>query len=250
MKHSDLEPVVTVRAPDGQMTGLSSRDLRNATIDVKRSAEIGQRDRFAIQGTQLELVNQKMLSLPVDFYPNFLSPQEADWLFEQSQQLYWQQNKIRMLGKWMDLPRLEAIYGDEGCDYIYSKSVLLQPLPWAECLKWLREKVEAHTGYRFNIVIGNRYRNGKDSIGWHADKEPTMGEKPAIASISLGATRRFSIKPRKDGELQHFELEHGSLVFMHPGCQTSHQHCVPKTSKPVGERINWTFRPHINGGKS
>src|SRR3712207_5634551 len=127
---------------------------------------------------QLNLINET-IKTPVDFYPDFLSSQEADRLFEHSQQLHWEQNQIRMLGKWLPVPRLEAIYGDEGCDYLYSGSVLLQPLPWTESLQWLREKVEAHTRYCFNIVIGNRYRDGKDSIGWHADKEPTMGKEPA-----------------------------------------------------------------------
>ncbi|MBW4422746.1 MAG: alpha-ketoglutarate-dependent dioxygenase AlkB [Myxacorys californica WJT36-NPBG1] len=205
---------------------------------------------MTLEGTQLELIDERTLMAPVDFYPNFLSPQEADWLFEASQQLDWQQNQIRMLGKWLDVPRLEAIYGDEGCDYLYSKTVLLQPSPWADPLQWLREKIEDHTGYRYHIVIGNRYRNGKDSIGWHADKEPTMGEKPAIASISLGATCRFSIKPKGSrGETQHFELEHGSLIFMRPGCQSTHVHQVSKTAKPLGERINWTFRPHVKGAR-
>ncbi|WP_337961496.1 alpha-ketoglutarate-dependent dioxygenase AlkB [Nostoc sp. UHCC 0926] len=100
-----------------------------------------------------------------------------------------------MLGKTMLVPRLECIYGDKGCDYLYSNSVFLKPLCWTEALSSLRDRITASTGYKFRIVIGNQYRSGIDSIGWHADKEPSMGFNPAIASISLGSCRKFQIKP-------------------------------------------------------
>ncbi|WDD36516.1 alpha-ketoglutarate-dependent dioxygenase AlkB (plasmid) [Nostoc sp. UHCC 0926] len=95
----------------------------------------------------------------------------------------------------MLVPRLECIYGDKGCDYLYSNSVFLKPLCWTEALSSLRDRITASTGYKFRIVIGNQYRSGIDSIGWHADKEPSMGFNPAIASISLGSCRKFQIKP-------------------------------------------------------
>ena len=182
----------------------------------------------------------------VDFYPNFLSQTEADALLIASQNLEWQQNSIKMFGKPILNPRLEAIYGDNGCDYSYS-GVLLSVSPWVDCLKDLRDRIELFTGYQYHIVIGNRYRDGKDSIGWHSDKQSSLGLNPAIASISLGVTRKFSVKPRQGGEVQHFDLEHGSLILMHSGCQTTHVHQVPKQLKVTEERINWTFRPHING---
>ncbi|MHC5863601.1 MAG: alpha-ketoglutarate-dependent dioxygenase AlkB, partial [Nostoc sp.] len=77
---------------------------------------------------------------------------EADALYQHCQQLQWQQNQIRMLGKTMPVPRLECIYGDEGCDYLYSKSVLLKPLPWTDALSKLRDRITAATGYSFRIV--------------------------------------------------------------------------------------------------
>ncbi|BAY41631.1 DNA-N1-methyladenine dioxygenase (plasmid) [Nostoc sp. NIES-2111] len=185
--------------------------------------------------------------LPVTYHPNFLSKQEADELYQHCQQLQWQQNQIRMLGKTMPVPRLECIYGDEGCDYLYSNSVLLKPLAWTDALSKLRDSITAFTGYSFRIVIGNQYRSGQDSIGWHADKESSMGVEPAIASISLGAVRKFQIK-HIGGKPTDFWLEHGSLLVMLPGCQTTHLHQVPKTTKFVTTRINLTFRPH-GGGK-
>ncbi len=179
--------------------------------------------------------------------PNFLSTAEADELFKYCQTLNWQQNNITLMGKTMPVPRLECSYGDEGCDYLYSNSVLLKPLPWTAKLLGLRLLIESQTGYHFNLVLCNRYRTGKDSIGWHADKEPSMGITPAIASLTLGSTRKFQLKPNSGGKPTDFWLEHGSLLLMKPGCQEKWVHQVPKTSKPVGERINLTFRPHVNG---
>lgn len=183
---------------------------------------------------------------PYLYLPQFLSPLEADRFYEHSRSLSWQQNDIRMFGKWLPVPRQEAIYGDPECSYFYSYSVLLEPLPWTAPLAQLRQRLEAETGFHFAIAIGNRYPSGNHAIGWHADKEKSMGTSPAIASLSLGSVRKFSLKPRKgnEGTLEHFYLEHGSLLLMLPGCQTTHMHQLPRTQRTVGERINWTFRPH------
>jgi alkylated DNA repair dioxygenase AlkB len=186
---------------------------------------------------------------PVEYTPNFLTPDEANELFNHCLTFSWQQNTIKIMGKTMLIPHLECIYGDDRCDYLYSKSVLLKPLPWTVPLQEMRSHIELATGYRFNLVICNRYRTGQDSIGWHADNEPSMGVSPAIASISLGATRKFQLRPKDGSKPIDFWLEHGSLLLMQPGCQEGWVHQVPKTSKPVGERINLTFRPHINGNK-
>lgn len=197
---------------------------------------------------QMSLFNEPTPVLPVTYYPEFLSKQEANELYQHCLKLQWQQNQIKMVGKTLLVPRLECIYGDEGCEYLYSKSVLLKPLPWTEALAELRDRITAVTGYKFNIVIGNQYRSGQDSIGWHADNESSMGVNPAIASVSLGAERKFQIKAIGDKPTD-FWLEHGSLLIMHPGCQSTHLHQVPKTKKLVGTRINLTFRPHVGGRK-
>ncbi|MFK0734230.1 MAG: alpha-ketoglutarate-dependent dioxygenase AlkB family protein [Gloeotrichia echinulata HAB0833] len=186
---------------------------------------------------------------PVEYIPNFLSIAESNELYKYCQQLQWQQNTIKMVGKTMPVPRLECSYGDAGCDYLYSGSVLLQPLPRTPELQLLKLKIESQADYQFNLVICNRYRNGQDSIGWHADNEPSMGTRPAIASVSLGASRKFQLRPNNGGKPIDFWLEHGSLLLMKPGCQQEWVHQIPKTSKPVGERINLTFRPHVNGNK-
>ncbi|BBD70117.1 2OG-Fe(II) oxygenase (plasmid) [Nostoc commune HK-02] len=188
---------------------------------------------------QLTLFPESAPTLPVNYYPEFLNKEEADELYQHCQELQWQQNQIRMLGKTIPVPRLECIYGDEGCDYLYSKSVLLKPLPWTDALAKLRDRITATAGYNFRIVIGNQYRSRQDSIGWHNDSESSIGLNPAIASISLGSVRKFQIKPI-GGKPTDFWLEHGSLLVMLPGCQSTHLHQVPKTNKVVGTRINLT----------
>ncbi|MEH1902505.1 MAG: alpha-ketoglutarate-dependent dioxygenase AlkB [Nostoc sp.] len=184
-------------------------------------------------------------TLPVEYYPGFLDFTEADALFIYCRTLQWQQNEIKMLGKPLPVPRLECMYGKEKASYLYSGSVTLDALSWTPKLLSLRDRITAFCGYEFDIVIGNQYRNGQDSIGWHSDDEPSMGYRPAIASISLGACRKFSIKSEvKGSRATHFWLEHGSLLLMLPGCQEGYVHQLPKANNCFLERINLTFRPY------
>jgi len=167
-------------------------------------------------------------------------------MFEQSLALSWQQNSIVMLGKRITLPRQEYMVGDSpDMAYIYSGSVELRSQPWPPFLQELRSKIE-QTGYEFQVAIGNLYRDGSDSIGYHADDQPSMGHRPAIASISLGATRTFRVKSKEVGSRSvAYSLGHGDLLIMHPGCQDSFVHSIPKTKQLCGTRINWTFRPYL-----
>jgi alkylated DNA repair dioxygenase AlkB len=136
---------------------------------------------------------------PVMYWPSFLGRIEADRMMQQSLALEWHQNKFPMMGKFIPLPRQEAMFGDsESYFYVYSGSVELRAKLWTPFLLELRTQVEAKTGYQYQVAIGNHYRNGQDSIGFHADDELTLGPRPAIASISLGATRKFRIR-RKEG---------------------------------------------------
>jgi alkylated DNA repair dioxygenase AlkB len=95
----------------------------------------------------------------------------------------------------------------------------------------------------FNSVLANLYRDGRDSMGWHSDDEPELGSQPAIGSLSLGATRRFVLKHRNDPSRKLvLELPHGSLLVMRGATQANYRHALPRTSRPVGPRINLTFR--------
>lgn len=178
--------------------------------------------------------------------PHFLTASQADEAFEALRsQIAWEQGQIRMFGKWVMEPRLSAWYGDPGAAYTYSGK-RQEPLDWISPLAEVKELVEQASGGAFNSVLLNLYRFGQDSMGWHSDDEKELGDSPMIASLNLGATRKFQLR-RKDDKAQKIELElsHGSLLIMAGETQTYWQHQVPKTKKTVGERLNLTFRQII-----
>ncbi len=180
---------------------------------------------------------------PVLFYPNFLSLiDDSDWL-QKSQQLEWTRGEITMYGKSIPVPRDEALFGDD-LRYQY-RGIKIEAAPWPDFLLEARDRIQALSGFKFNFAVGNRYLTGKDSIGWHSDDFPQIGKRPAIASLSLGSTRKFKLRHKESSETIDYQLESGSLLIMLPGCQADWEHAVPKTARPVGERINWTFRPHV-----
>lgn len=155
--------------------------------------------------------------------------------------LSWASREIILFGRPVLQPRLVDWYADPGVAYRYS-GVTLGPNPWPRNLDRLRQRLDAEFGTAFNSVLCNAYRDGSDSMGWHADDEPELGPQPVIASLSLGATRRFRIRPRDGGESVGVDLEAGSLLMMSGNSQARFQHALPKTKRPVGLRINLTFR--------
>jgi alkylated DNA repair dioxygenase AlkB len=193
------------------------------------------------------------LDLPeaeVVFYPAFFPTAEADRLLEQLvATTEWRQDAMKMFGEWKPLPRLTAWYGDAGARYVYS-GIVNEPLPWTAALAEVKDAAESATGVAFDGVLLNRYRTGRDSMGWHADDEPEFGDEPVIASVSFGGTRTFQLKHKKRKELKaSVELTHGSLLVMRGGTQANWLHQVPKTAKPVGERLNLTFRRIVALGR-
>jgi len=154
----------------------------------------------------------------------------------------WHQDYLKMFGKRIPVPRLEAWIADEGLDYSYS-GIHHDPDPWIDELIELRDLASGYSESNFNSVLCNLYRDGSDGVDWHADDEPEFGPLPVIASLSLGATRRFDLRRVDDHSIKvELELHHGDLVVMSGTTQALWRHRVPKTKKPVGERINLTFR--------
>lgn len=171
---------------------------------------------------------------------SFLSPRESQAVFSQLRsETPWEQKEIKMHGQLIKIPRLTAWYGP--ANYTYS-GIKNKSHPWTQCLREIKEAIEAHTWLEFSSCLVNLYRDGRDSISWHSDDEPELGPDPIIASLSLGATRKFQIKEKATGKVTSHELKAGDLVIMGPGFQTTHVHQIPKTTKKVGERINLTFR--------
>jgi len=107
----------------------------------------------------------------------------------------------------------------------------------------LKEKVEQAAGKCFNSVLLNYYRDGNDSVAWHSDKESVLGKNPVIASVSFGQVRSFDIRNKTDHK-EHYsiKLEHGSFLLMKAGLQERWDHRIAKSTKPMGARVNLTFR--------
>lgn len=187
------------------------------------------------------------LSLPdatVVYQPGFLSASEAREFFERlHQQLDWRSEDLTLFGKRLTVPRLTAWYGDPGAHYTYSR-LPHAPLPWTDGLQALRIRLEAATGHPFNGVLCNLYRDGSDSMAWHRDNEPELGVHPVIASLSLGATRKFRLRHtvRKDLGVVELPLEAGSLLLMAGETQQHWEHEVRKSKSVTAPRINLTFR--------
>jgi len=180
-------------------------------------------------------------------FENCFTKEESDYYYDTLlHEIPWKLDKIVVFGKTYDQPRLTALYGDAGTHYAYS-GIEMPATLWTDTLKRIKEKVETVTGTTYNIALLNLYRNGSDKVGWHRDNEKGMGIHPTIASVSLGATRKFQIKKFKEekGKLLTFNLEHGSVLLMKGDMQNVWSHQVPKTSKPVDARINITFRKII-----
>jgi alkylated DNA repair dioxygenase AlkB len=154
----------------------------------------------------------------------------------------WEQEEIIIFGRRQRVPRLVAWHGDPGTAYVYSGTVH-EPRAWTPLLEAIRTRVETLTANAFNSVLLNRYRDGRDGMGWHADDEPELGRNPAIASVSFGDSRRFHLRHRRKRlEKTTVKLGNGDVLLMAGATQHHYVHAVPKTARQVGERINLTFR--------
>jgi alkylated DNA repair dioxygenase AlkB len=172
----------------------------------------------------------------------FYLPPEADELYSSLLNgLSWQEEEILIFGKWVKVPRSMCWYGDTKAHYEYS-GVNHIPLPWTSELQRIREKIERQCGCHFNSVLANLYRDGKDSMGCHADDEKELGINPTIASLSLGDERQFKMHHKKTKRSLTINLQHGDLLVMGGTCQHYWLHSVPKTRTPKTPRINLTFR--------
>lgn len=157
--------------------------------------------------------------------------------------IVWRQDQLRIHGRKISIPRLNAWYGDAGADYSYS-GIHFKALPWFPLLSELKEKAQTLSGKRFNSVLANCYRDGNDSVSWHSDDEAELGENPVIASFSFGATRDFALrhKTRRDLKTLKLPLTSGSLLVMTGSTQHYWQHQIPKSKRVTKARINLTFR--------
>lgn len=185
--------------------------------------------------------------LGLRFEPCWLPPSEAESLFDTlASALPWTRHRLRIFGRDVEAPRLSCWIGDPGVAYAYS-GTRFEPQPWPDALRPVRDAVSEAVGVAFNSALANLYRDGRDGMGWHSDDERELGDRPVIASLSLGATRRFVLKARRPDAAGNvarhvIELPHGSLLVMRGDTQADYRHALPKTAQSVGPRINLTFR--------
>jgi alkylated DNA repair dioxygenase AlkB len=179
----------------------------------------------------------------MEYFPGIFSKQESLALMHGFiKNVPWQQRTVAMYGKLIVTPRLTAWYGDAGTGYTFS-GTKFDPLPWTKELQQMRETVQAVTGATFNSVLLNYYRDGNDSVAWHSDDEYELGTKPVIASVSLGQERRFDVRNKTDHQQKYsVDLENGSLLLMKGDMQHNWEHRIAKSTRPMKERINLTFR--------
>lgn len=176
------------------------------------------------------------------YVPDFVAKRDSAKLFTALRtSLQWQSDKIKVYGKWHVIPRLQAWYGLPDAGYQYSGKYMV-PLPLTEELAHLSALCSRFAGVEFNSVLANLYRDGQDCMGFHSDDEPELGHNPVIASLTLGATRRFDLIHKKQAVKLQLDLPSGSLLVMQGTTQQHWQHGIARIKRPVAERINLTFR--------
>ena len=176
-------------------------------------------------------------------HPNFFSESKSAIFFDALlTDIQWRHEAITIFGKKILQPRLTAWCGDPYKTYTYS-GLTLKTQTWTNILLQIKKQVEIKAGVSFSGALLNQYRGGQDSMGWHSDNEKELGENPVIASVSLGATRKFKFRHRQKKELiTSIDLTDGSLLLMKGQTQHHWLHSISKTARPTEPRINITFR--------
>jgi alkylated DNA repair dioxygenase AlkB len=165
------------------------------------------------------------------------------WLAQLLREVPWKQEHISVYGRRHPMPRLTCWMADPGCTYRYSglENVIE---PWTPLAEEIRRHIATETGWSFNSLLLNLYRDGRDSMGWHADDEPELDPDAPIASLSLGACRTLRFRPRlpATAAVVPLDLAHGDLLLMDPPTQRLWQHGLPRRLRVCAPRLNLTFR--------
>lgn len=178
----------------------------------------------------------------VRYYGSILDSKSANHYFDQLlKTILWEHDQTVIFGKLIVTKRKVAWYGDEPFNYTYSKTTK-SALPWTKELLELKEMIENKSGETFNSCLLNLYHSGEEGMSWHSDDEKDLKKNGAIASLSLGATRKFAFKHKVSKQTVSVVLENGSLLIMKGRTQSNWLHRLPPTKKISTPRINLTFR--------
>ena len=177
-----------------------------------------------------------------EYLNSFLDADDADNLFKNLlDSLAWESDQIKIFGNLVTTARKMAWVGDPQCRYTYS-GIQREPQGWTKELLHIKYQLEGATGYIYNSCLLNLYHDGDEGMGWHSDNEKELDDTTPIASVSLGARRKFAFRHKLEKETVSVFLEHGSLLIMHPPIQEHWHHSLLKTKTMTGPRINLTFR--------
>jgi alkylated DNA repair dioxygenase AlkB len=180
-----------------------------------------------------------------DYFGKILSAaQSRHYLDHMLNHIAWRNDEAVIFGRHIITKRKVAWYGDETFSYAYSGKTR-EALRWTRELLELKKIVEGVCGRTFNSCLLNLYHTGDEGMAWHSDDEKTLEPDGAIASLSLGAERKFLFRHRKTRQTLSIQLEAGSLLAMHGPTQTHWMHALPKTKKVTLPRINLTFRTMV-----
>lgn len=178
----------------------------------------------------------------VNYFGQIMSAQQCDdYLNRLLHNIDWKNDELVVHGRTIVTRRKVAWYGDQPYDYTYSKSTK-KALRWNEDLLKLKERVQMETQTTFNSCLLNLYHTGDEGVTWHSDSEEALLKHGAIASLSFGASRKFSFKHKATRKTVSLMLDEGSLLVMKGATQTNWLHSLPKTTKVAEPRINLTFR--------
>jgi len=170
------------------------------------------------------------------------SPEQCNSLLKQLiATINWNEDYCIVHGRKFEIPRLQAWYADEGILYSYSNN-LLKTQNWLKPLLAIKHNIEKQTAQQFNSVLVTYYRDGNDYVGWHADDEEELGIDPFIASLSLGATRTFQYRHKRENLTGDISLTNGDLLLMRPDFQANWEHRAPSEPAVSAPRVNLTFR--------
>ena len=197
-----------------------------------------------LSNNKIECISYTLKDANIKYFPNLFNKTIADLYFNYLlKNTAWNQDKIKIFGELVNLPRLTMWYGDPKKSYTYS-GIKMESLPCSKELIQIRTVVEEVSENFFNSVLLNRYRNGNDSVSWHTDNEKELGKFITIGSVSFGQARDFQLKHKDNNKLNKLtiSLKHGSLLLMNHPTQLNRLHRVPKRNNVFGDRINLTFR--------
>lgn len=181
----------------------------------------------------------------VNYHGPVLNYTEAQFYFNKLlTAIKWENDEAVIFGKHIITKRKVAWFGDGNFAYTYS-NITKQAQAWTKELLTLKVIAERGAETKFNSCLLNLYHNGDEGMAWHSDDEKCLGENTIIASLSLGAERKFSLKHKTTKETVSVLLETGSLLVMKGATQTNWLHSLPKTKKVTKPRINLTFRTFI-----